>query len=108
MQTGLERADGSIPKIRRRIVTADSRYSYLSHRADGREERGFDRFGYVSHIFSTTAKIAYWMWRLAEMKMMRTGCGECLSLPEGMCGIVCESAADPGGRGRKAPYHTYQ
>ena len=46
----------------------DSRYSYLSHRADGREERGFGPFGYVSHIFSTTAKIAYWMWRLAEMK----------------------------------------
>ena len=46
----------------------DSRYSYLSHRADGRAERGFGPFGYVSHIFSTTAKIAYWMWRLYEIK----------------------------------------
>ncbi|MCR2050090.1 DUF5703 domain-containing protein [Acetatifactor muris] len=41
----------------------DTRYSYISHRADGYAERGFGVFGYVSHIFSTTAKIAYWMWK---------------------------------------------
>lgn len=41
----------------------DTRYSYISHRSDGYAERGFGVFGYVSHIFSTTAKIAYWMWK---------------------------------------------
>ena len=41
----------------------DTRYSYISHRDDGCAERGFGVFGYVSHIFSTTAKIAYWMWK---------------------------------------------
>lgn len=41
----------------------DTRYSFISHRADGYGERGFGVFGYVSHIFSTTAKIAYWMWK---------------------------------------------
>lgn len=44
----------------------DARYSYISHREEGYAERGCGVFGYVTHIFSTTAKIAYWLWRCAQ------------------------------------------
>ena len=44
--------------------TFDSRFSWIAHRGEYYSERGFGVFGYVTHIFSTTAKVAYWMWKI--------------------------------------------
>lgn len=47
--------------------TFDARYSWIAHRGEYYSERGYGVFGYVTHIFSTTAKIAHWIWKLYLM-----------------------------------------
>ena len=49
--------------------TFDARFGWIAHRGESRSERGFGPFGFVNHIFSTTAKIAYWLWEWYQMTM---------------------------------------
>lgn len=49
--------------------TFDPRFGWIAHRGEYRSERGFGPFGYVNHIFSSGAKIAYWLWVRYELTM---------------------------------------